>query len=132
MYKDTSCIVSTPDGDSDPFNIVTGVLQGDPLAPFLFIICLDYAMRSSIIDSDGLVLKRQRSRRHPPHVLSDLDFADDIVLIEATIAKAQDLLKRVETACQSVALFLNMKKTKFMTVNSNDTTPLRPTDSSEI
>ena len=72
MYRDTSCIVSTSDGDSDPFNIVTGVLQGDPLAPFLFIICLDYAMRCSIVGSDGIVLKRRRSRRHPLQILSDL------------------------------------------------------------
>ena len=132
MYKDTSCIVSTSDGDTDPFNIVTGVLQGDPLAPFLFIICLDYAMRSSIVDSDGIVLKRRRSRRHPPQVLSDLDYADDIALIEATIAKAQDLLSRVETACQSVGLFLNAKKTKFMVVNSNDSTPIRALDGTDI
>ena len=132
MYRDISCIVSTSDGDSDPFNIVTGVLQGDPLAPFLFIICLDYAMRCSIVGSDGIVLKRRRSRRHPPQILSDLDFADDIALIEATIAKAQDLLLRVEAACQSVGLFLNAKKTKFMVVNSNDTTPLRSLDGSDI
>ena len=132
MYRDISCIVSTSDGDTYPFNIVTGVLQGDPLAPFLFIICLDYAMRSSIVDSDGIVLKRHRSRRHPQQVLSDLDFADDIALIEATIVKAQDLLLRVETACQSVGLFLNAKKTKFMVVNSNETTPIRSSDGSDI
>ena len=104
-YKDTSCIVSTADGDSDPFNIVTGVLQGDPLAPFLLIICLDYAMRISIAESDGIVLKKRRRRRHPPQLLSDLDFADDIALLEETITKAQDLLHRVEKACQSVGLF---------------------------
>ena len=29
------------DGDTDYFNNVAGVLQGDTLAPYLFIICLD-------------------------------------------------------------------------------------------
>ena len=125
-------MVSTADGDSDPFNIVTGVLQGDPLAPFLLIICLDYAMRISIAESDGIVLKKRRSRRHPSQILSDLDFADDIALLEETITKAQDLLHRVEKACQSVGLFLNAKKTKFMLVNSTDTTPLKTLDGCEI
>ena len=35
------------DGDIDYFNIVAGVLQGDTLAPYLFIICLDYVLRMS-------------------------------------------------------------------------------------
>ena len=69
-------------------------------------------MRSSIIGTDGIVLKRRRSRRHPPQLLSDLDFADDIALIEETIEKALNLLHRVETDCQSVGLYLNPKKTK--------------------
>ena len=28
------------------FDIVAGVLQGDMLAPYLFIICLDYVIRT--------------------------------------------------------------------------------------
>ena len=34
----------TPDGDRDTdyFDFVAGVLQGDTLAPYLFIFCLDY------------------------------------------------------------------------------------------
>ena len=131
-YRETSCYVSTPDGDSDSFDIVTGVMQGDPLAPFLFIICLDYAMRSAILDTDGIVLKRRRSRRHPPQRLCDLDFADDIALIEETIKKAEELLHRVERDCQHVGLCLNPKKTKFMLVNSNDPTPLTTSDGSII
>ena len=35
-------------GDTNLFDIVTGVLQRDTLAPFLFIICLDYVLRASI------------------------------------------------------------------------------------
>ena len=30
--------------ETDYFDIVTGVLQGDALAPYLFIICLDYSL----------------------------------------------------------------------------------------
>ncbi|KAI8490785.1 hypothetical protein Bbelb_315780 [Branchiostoma belcheri] len=58
MYEDTSAVVITPEGETDAFSINTGVLQGDPLAPFLFVICLDYALRSSISESDGLTLRR--------------------------------------------------------------------------
>ena len=36
------------DGDDDFFDIVAGVLQRDTLVPFLFIIYLDYVLRTSI------------------------------------------------------------------------------------
>ena len=47
MYEDTSAVVLTPEGESDSFSVNTGVLQGDPLAPYLFIIVLDYALRTA-------------------------------------------------------------------------------------
>ena len=60
MYENTSAVVITREGETEQFSIDKGVLQGDPLAPFLFIICLDYALRSAITDSDGLTLKRRQ------------------------------------------------------------------------
>ena len=47
LYKDFKSMVRSPDGDTDFFNITSGVLQGDTLAPYLFVICLDYALRIS-------------------------------------------------------------------------------------
>ena len=47
MYTGTRARVTTPDGNSEEFNIQTGVLQGHTLAPFLFIIVLDYALRQA-------------------------------------------------------------------------------------
>ena len=47
LYKDTEAQIITPDGDTEFFGIVAGVLQGDTLAPFLFIIALDYALREN-------------------------------------------------------------------------------------
>ena len=42
LYKNMKVKVHSPDEDTDFFDIVVGVLQGDTLAPYLFIICLDY------------------------------------------------------------------------------------------
>ena len=115
--KNTSALVITPEGNSNVFQIDTGALQGDSLAPFIFIICLDYALRSSITSSDGLTLKRQRIPRTPAELLAELAFADDIALMEDTVHQAEVLLHKVEAATQSIGLFLNVAKTKVMHVN---------------
>ena len=49
MYnKNAKDLVGLLDGDTDFFDIVTGVLQGDALVPFQFIIYPDYVQRMSI------------------------------------------------------------------------------------
>ena len=48
LYRNTKVKVRSPDGDMEYFDIVAGVLQGDTLAPYLFIIFLDYVLRTSI------------------------------------------------------------------------------------
>ena len=48
MYRNTQVKVRSSGGDTDYFDIVAGVLQGDTLAPYVFIICLDYVLRTSI------------------------------------------------------------------------------------
>ena len=55
----------TADGITDIFNILTGVLQGETLAPYLFIIVIDYIMAVTIDDDDsdsGITLRPARSR----------------------------------------------------------------------
>ncbi len=47
LYRNTKVKVRSPDGDTEYFDIVAGVLQGDTLALYLFIICLDYMLRTS-------------------------------------------------------------------------------------
>ena len=38
LYQDTCSMVRSPDGDTDFFDISAGVLQGDTLAPYIFIM----------------------------------------------------------------------------------------------
>ena len=100
MYSNTKARVKTPDGETEQFDITAGVLQGDTLAPFLFIIVLDYAMRKAMTGGKeeelGFTITPRRSRRYPKEVLADLDFADDIALLSNAIEEAQELLLRVE------------------------------------
>lgn len=42
MNINTYAVITTPEGNTDCILINTSVHQGDHLAPFLFIICLDY------------------------------------------------------------------------------------------
>ena len=128
MYSNTKARVTTPDGETEQFDITAGVLQGDTLAPFLFIIVLDYAMRKAMADGKedelGLTVTPRRSRRHPKEVLADLDFADDIALLSDAVQQAQELLHRVETECNKVGLGLNGPKTKYLAYNIDDHPPL--------
>ena len=48
LHRNNKVKVRSSDGETDYFNIVAGVLPGDTLAPYLFIICLDYVLRTSI------------------------------------------------------------------------------------
>ena len=48
LYNNTISMVRYPDGDTDFFDISAGVLQVDTLTTLLFIICLDYVLRTSI------------------------------------------------------------------------------------
>ena len=63
LYSDRTASVRTPDGDTDFFNVLVGVLQGDTLAPYLFIIVLDYVLRTSLDENTelGFTLHPRRS-----------------------------------------------------------------------
>ena len=131
MYARTRAKVVTPDGSSEVFDIRAGVMQGDTLAPYLFIIVLDYALRKAIGGREqelGFTLTPRRSSRHPAVVLTDLDYADDISLLSDSMEQAQELLNRVEIECAKVGLRLNAKKTEVITYNLPDHSPLTTTE----
>ena len=125
LYNDTTTSVVTPEGETKPFTIRTGVLQDDPLSPFLFVIVLDYALRTSITSNHGFTFKLRQSRLHPCERLSSSN-SNDIALIEDEIIAAQ------EKACQDVGLFLNAPKTKYMHINPSSDTQLISSDGSII
>jgi len=55
-----------------------------------FILALDYIMRKATLNTQetGFTLTPRRSRRHLPIIITDSDFADDIVLLSDTVRKS--------------------------------------------
>ena len=116
------------------FDIVAGVLQGDTLAPHLFIICLDCVLRTSIdkIREKGFELTKKRSRMNPAKTITDVDYADDIAILVNTPNQAETLLDSLERAAAGIGLHVNAHKIEYMCSNQTgyistlDGTSLKP------
>ena len=119
LYRNTKVKVRSPDGDTEYFDIVAGLLQGDTLAPYLFIICVDYVLRTSIdkIRENGFELTKRRSKRYPAKTITDANYADDLALLANTPNQAETLLHSLERAAAGIGLYVNAHKTKYMCYN---------------
>ena len=119
LYRNIKVKVRSPDGDTDYFNIVAGVLQGDTVAPYLIIICLDYVLRTSInkIKENGFKLTKKRSRGYPAKTITDADYADDTALMANVPVQAETLLHSLEWVAAGIGLHVNAHRTEYMCFN---------------
>ena len=119
LYRNTKVKVRSPDRETEYFDIVAGVLQADTLAPYLFIICLDYVLRTSIdkIRENGFELTKKRSRKDPAKIITDADYADDIAILANTPNQAETLLHSLKRAAAGIGLHVNAHKTEYMCYN---------------
>ena len=108
LYKNTRNI------EKSVFDIVAGVLQGDTLAPYLFIICLDYVLKTSIdkMKENRYKLTKKRSRRYTARTITVANYADDIALLENTPAQAETRLHSLEQSATGMGLHVNAHKTE--------------------
>ena len=136
LSRNTKVKVRSLDGDTKYFVTVAGVLQRDTLAPYLFIICLDYGLRTSVdkIRENGFELTKKRSRRYPAITITDADYAVDIAILANTPDQAETLLHSLERVAAGIGLYVNAHKTEYMCYNQTgdistlDGTPLKLVD----
>ena len=108
----------------------------DTLAPYLFIICLDYVLRTSIdkIREKGFELKKKSGGRYPAKTITGADNADDIALLTNTPNQAETQQHSLERAATGIGLHVNAHKTEYMCYNQTgdiytlDGTPLKLVD----
>ena len=120
LHTNTKVKVRSLDGETD--YIDRGGLQGGKLAPYLFIICLDYVLRTPInkIKENGFKLTKERSRSYPAKTITDADYADDIALLANAPAQAETLLHSLEQSAAGIGLHVNVHKTEYMCFNQTD------------
>lgn len=119
------------------WRVETGVLQGDTLAPFLFVLLVDCILDASLDPTIGLNLTTSNPPTHlprsarlraqasdPDRYLTDLDYADDLALcILPHGDNIQRQLQNLERGAAAVNLKLNVgpNKTEIIAPNSDHT-----------
>ena len=117
LYRNTKVKVRSPDGNRILRHCSRSTTRGH--APYLFLICLDYVLRTSIdkIRENGIELKQKRSWRYPAKTITDADYTDDIALLANTPNQAETLLHSLERAATGIGLHVNAHKTEYMCYN---------------
>ena len=89
------------------------------IAPYLFIICLDDMLKTSIniMKDNSFKLAKERSRRYPAQTIMDADYANDVALLANTPAQVKTLLHSLEWAAGGIGLHVNADKTEYMCFN---------------
>ena len=116
LYKNMKVKVRSLNGDRDFFDIVAVVLEGDTLAPYLFMICI-LITSTDLMKENGFILKKAKSRQYPIQTITDTNYADDIVLLANTPTQAESLLHNQEQAAGCIGLHVNIDKTEYMCFN---------------
>ena len=113
IYKNSKAKVRT-EIEGEIFEIKRGVRQGDPISPKLFTCLLEIIFRKLNWNQKSVGLNINGRR------LSNLRFADDIVLFARTAIELQDMMAELNKRSKEVGLWMNPTKTKIMT-NSRET-----------
>ena len=122
LDKNTKVMVRSPDGDSQFFDIFTGVMKGYTLELYIFILYQDSILRTSKdqIKENDFTLKKTKSRRYPTETMIDVDYADDLALFTNILAHPEFLLHSREEAEGGIGIYVNTNKTEYISVKQEE------------
>lgn len=100
---------------SDPFEIKTGVRQGDGLSPILFNIILEKIMRNweKALEAEG-IQGIHLGRKGQNLEIKCLAFADDLALLAHNKDDAQKMLDTLHEIAEKTGLKVSYEKTEYM------------------
>jgi len=107
---------------SDPFEIHTGVRQGDGLSPLLFNIVLEKIIRVWEKQVKGIQIGKQKDQRI---IVKCLAFADDIAILTNNRKEAEFALEKLHEIALQAGLQISFVKTQYIDTKSSDKLPLK-------
>nr|KAG5693732.1 hypothetical protein BaRGS_002115 [Batillaria attramentaria] len=117
-YQDMSCRIAHAGQLSESFEVKTGVRQGCLLSPFLFLLVIDWIMKTTTAGRKNGIQWTLWTQ------LDDLDFADDLALLSHSHSQMQDKTTCLEATSAGAGLKINRKKTELMRINATANTPV--------
>ncbi|GKV33503.1 hypothetical protein SLEP1_g42009 [Rubroshorea leprosula] len=113
-----ACIVNG--GIFESFQPSKGLRQGDPLSPYLFILCLEFLSLHIQQDVQNGHWKVAKLGRSGP-IISHLFFADDLIFIgKASTANASHLKNLLSFFCSCFGQNINQSKSKILFSKNTD------------
>ena len=112
MYDGSQCAVVEGTGQTDWFDVKSGVKQGCNMSGFLFLLVIDWIMRRTVSGANTGIRWKLWSK------LDDLDFADDIALTSSTKCQIQQKVTNLSTNSKTTGLKINSEKTKLFRLNT--------------
>nr|KAG5711924.1 hypothetical protein BaRGS_026365 [Batillaria attramentaria] len=100
-YKDMSCRIAHAGQLSESFEVKTGVRQGCLLSPFLFLLVIDWIMKTTTTGRKNGIQWTLWAQ------LDDLDFADDLALLSHSHSQMQDKTTCLEATSAGTGLKIN-------------------------
>ena len=110
-FQDMSCRIAHAGQLSESFEVKTGVQQRCLLSPFLFLLVIDWIMKTTTTGRNNGIQWALWTQ------LDDLDFADDLALLSHNHSQMQDKTTLLEITPAGTGLKINRKKTELMKMN---------------
>ena len=103
---------------SESFEVKTRVRQGCLLSPFLFLLVIDWIMKTTTTGMNNGIQWTLWTQ------LDDLDFADDLALLSHSHSQMQDKTTLLGTTSAGTELKINSERTELMKMNTTVNTPV--------
>nr|KAG5711041.1 hypothetical protein BaRGS_013775 [Batillaria attramentaria] len=117
-YEGMACQVVHQGKLSRRFDVKTGVRQGCLLSPFLFLLAIDWIMKTTTEGTRNGIQWTLWTQ------LDDLDFADDLALLAHSHQQMQDKTSTLATTSAQVGLDIHPQKTKVLKINATSAAPV--------